>query len=877
MMKNMILTWQQAFESDVNRCGGKGWNLALLHHYGFQIPDGGVISSELYNKLISSPRIQSLTEQVAALPSAALIEGSDDLFNQINSAFADALLPAIFRSALQSYITQQGLANTFVSIRSSINQEDGEKASFAGIHDSILNVRGVEAIEAAILKCYASLWTPRAIAYRRKMEINDDEVTAAVIINKMVPSESAGVAFSCDPATGRRDLITINASYGLGESVVTGVVEPDQYHLYRFNKKIINRQIGQKRQLCRAQTTGGTEWVETEKPDAPCLNDTQLKQLARLCDRVFHSLGKGENHQDIEWAFDGSEFILLQARPVTALKRVACPEISDQPDIWSNGNFRDAIPMVVPHLVAEFCDQHINEILHSNFDGFYSVDPALRFARQFKGRFYCNVSLIQWLWFDSGGFPPEKTNLSMGGHQPLININEQYKKGLSKKICRLWRGIQFLRLLSTYRKKAPTIISDETAFADHYRKFDFTVLTEQQLIEQLQSLDKHLSDYNYSFIMLTSQSGALMMLILTLEKHLGERACALANTLMAGQADITSANHGYQLQRLAQQLKEDKSALQVVLSHDFQPRQWRTQLPEGSTFKQNFNAFIEQYGHRAVYEVDLSRPRWREEPAYLFDCIRGYLNTTATKNSAQNRQQANDEAWREIRRSVPRYLHGQIRNQLASAVAGAEFKEMSKSIYIRLMEPIRMVLLEMGRRLVKRGVLESVDDLFHCAQCEIEAVLQNEWDGEALKALVTERKATRLAQEQLPAPDVIFDDTPQQLTSPSFDKGSGLRGVGAALGVASGATRLIRTPDEGNRLKHGDVLVAPSTDPAWTPLFLNASAIVMETGGYLSHGSIVAREYGIPAVVNIAGVFNALNDGDQLRVDGNRGIVEVVK
>ena len=207
------------------------------------------------------------------------------------------------------------------------------------------------------------------------------------------------------------------------------------------------------------------------------------------------------------------------------------------------------------------------------------------------------------------------------------------------------------------------------------------------------------------------------------------------------------------------------------------------------------------------------------------------------------------------------------------AARGAALKELGKSSYIGLMEPLRMALLAIGERLVQGQQLGAATDIFHCARAEILAVLQQGWDGQALQRLVAERKAMQQAQAQLPAPDLIFDDTPQQAALQADSSGAGWHGIGVATGVASGIACLIDTPEAGHRLSPGGVLVAPSTDPAWTPLFLKACAIVMETGGYLSHGAIVAREYGIPAVVNVRGAMRLISAGAVIEVDGQRGRV----
>lgn len=874
-MRHNLLTWPEAFASDTEESGGKGWNLARLHHHGFNIPKGGIISTTLYRSLVGRAEIQGLFKQVKVLPDQALVADSP-LLVKLQQIFINSVLPDDFKQSLGNFLTDHGLNSSTVAVRSSINQEDSETASFAGIHETSLNVSGQAKIEQAILSCFASLWTPHAIAYRRKMNIDDDHVSAAVVICEMVAAESAGVAFSCDPASGRHDVIAINANFGLGESVVSGRIEPDQYLVTRFNKDIIQQHIGSKQQQCHAVSSGGIEWRSAPSPSKACLNSTQIIQLANLSDRIFHALGKGEQHQDIEWAFDGQQFVLLQARPVTRLSKVLPKEINHQPEIWSNGNFRDAAPMVTSHLVSEFCDYHINAILHANFDGIYPLNPAYRFARRFKGRFYCNVSLLQWLWFDAVDFPPEKTNINMGGHQPVIHIDEQYTRGVKIKFKRIWRMLKFFRQLQHYRKKSAQIIQEETSFSNHVRKIDFDSLSNEQLVTYMKQFDARLSQYNRTFIVLTSYSGTLNLLVKTLEKYVGSRAWGLANELMAGRANITSANHGYELRELSQSLKQDNLALPIVLDKNFSATQWNTLLPDSSVFKQRFKDFIDQYGHRAIYEIDLSRPRWRENPNYLFECIKSYLTTPAINNKVETNLKES-KAWQEIRRRTPFYLHRQIRKQLAMAITGSELKELGKSTYIRLMEPIRLSLLTAGKRLKEREIIETQSDIFHCARCEITAILQSKWNGATLRDLISTRKTMMAEHTQLSAPDVIIDDTPQPSVTPAFDENQTIRGLSAAMGIATGPAKLIHTPEQSEKLRYGDVLVAPSTDPAWTPLFLKASAIVMETGGYLSHGSIVAREYGIPAVVNIPGLLNIIEENDKLLVNGDKGLIQVSK
>ncbi len=870
-----LLSWPQAFKSTSAVCGGKAWNLARLHHFGFRTPRGGVVPCDLYRTVIATESVSKLIVQVGALPAAEFTVNRNPLLGELRAAILATSLSNAFRQSLGDFLRQEGLVDRPVAVRSSATQEDSETTSFAGIHDSVLNVSGQDSIEAAILICFASLWSGRALSYRRKMNVDDQQIACAVVITEMVDAKSAGVAFTCDPTSGRRDVVTINANFGLGESVVSGTVEPDQYRVTRFSNQIVDQHIGRKGQTCHPKPGDGTIWTATENQTSTCLREPQIKALARLCERVFHALGQGERHQDIEWAHDGNEFVLLQARPVTALPKITCAGLRNQPELWSNGNFRDALPMVTSRAMSEFSEHYINDILRRNFDGLYHLDPALRFVRQFQGRFYCNASLLQWLWFDAVGFAPEKTNISLGGHQAAIRIETEYVGGLRTKMRRLWCGLKFFRTLGRYRKRANDIITAETRFSEQHRQLNYETLSDQALIDIINRLNQRLTDYSRPFIMFTSQSGALLMLTQTLEKYVGERAYSVANGLMTGHSGTTSGGHGRRLRDLALQLKNDPLAQQIVMSDPFRPRDWQTQLPDRAPFKIAFAEFIEQFGHRAVYEIDLSRPRWRENPEFLFLYIKRSLDQPCTSMSSVDASRQHETAWTEVRHAVPAYLHGYVRSQIAAAARGAELKEIGKSTYVRLMEPMRLALLEIGSRLTNRGAIDCTDDVFHCALCEVEAALLNEPDGRALKELIAARKLELSTLEKLPAVDVIVDDTPHSVGSTASFSTQGLRGMAVAPGVVRGIARLIRTPDEGHRLQPQDVLVAPSTDPAWTPLFLNASAIVMETGGYLSHGSIVAREYGIPAVVNVAGVMNAIRDGEAIQVDGNAGRVMV--
>lgn len=282
---------------------------------------------------------------------------------------------------------------------------------------------------------------------------------------------------------------------------------------------------------------------------------------------------------------------------------------------------------------------------------------------------------------------------------------------------------------------------------------------------------------------------------------------------------------------------------------------------------------MDDYGHRAVYELDFGNPRWSEDPTWLLDTIRSLMPGADPEAVRRRQQQTAERAWQEIRSAVPRPLHGLIRWLADIGGKDAANREMSKSLLVRLVAFYRNFARELGRRFSRQGLLERQDDIFFCYWNELRELLADQWDGSGLTARIADRQEQHRIWQQLEPPDVVLEDQPQHVVHPARQTSDGLKGLGVSAGQASGTARIIRHPDEGQMLSPGEILVAPSTDPAWTPLFLKAAALVAETGGFISHGAIVAREYGIPAVVNLPGALRLITDGQQITVDGDTGVV----
>ncbi|HBV88537.1 MAG TPA: pyruvate, phosphate dikinase [Desulfosporosinus sp.] len=881
--RKYFLTWNEAFEFGVQQVGGKGWNLGRLDQYGFKIPLGGVLNTHCYIEFIKHNSLEDMVYNISQSVTVGNIDQAEnqDRLSKLRAKIQAGLIPKPIVNELRSMLEQLGIIDRPIAVRSSASAEDSARASFAGIHESFLNVHGLESILESVKGCYASLWSNQALAYRRKLNISDDQVAAGIVIMEMVKAQAAGVGFTCDPQSGHQDVLVVNANFGLGEAVVKGIIEPDTYYLdsspWKAIPQLIERITGQKEGLTCPKENGGIQFVQTKDYSTQqVLSDEQIEKFGLLLLRVFEALGECDQHQDVEWVFDGQDFVLVQARPVTALARKTFAALKNQPDIWSNGNYRDAVPMVLSPLSRRLSISTIDLILKSNYSKIgYKLPKGLQFSRFFNGRLYCNLSALQWGMFDAMGALPRAFNFGFGGHQPEIEIKDPKPyKGLTG-LKRLWNGVKGANLINQAKKNASKTHTRVLSTIENLTSKGFSHLEDQEFIRLYNELGRINIEFAGEFSFLSgSASLQIGSLFRILSKFLAERSTTVINALMVGgSADITSADHGYRLMELAEIARRDNDALKFFGDENFDPCSWEEFLPERSTFKQAFREFIKDYGHRAVYELDIVNPRWKEDPSYLMNIIRSTINTADLSKLKAEQKRKFEQAWQEVENKVPAEKHSSIRKLISKAQEGAAVRERTKSVLAVVIGVYRMIAEELGTRLYERRIIEKQADVYLCTWPELVAVLTGEWDGNGLRALINTRKTFMKEMESISPPDVIMGETPNYTEPATLTSGNFLAGVPVAAGRSSGNARLISHPNEGNRLQPGDVMVAPSTDPGWTPLFLKASGLIMETGGYLSHGAIVAREYGIPAVVNIPGVMRVIKDGWEIEVDGDEGKV----
>ncbi len=861
---HQLLTWVEAFTAGPAVVGGKGWNLARLARYGFAVPPGGVVAASVYVDLFRTPDIAALAATLAAVP-------PDDAGNPDVQARLAALrdlvirtgLPPAARAELGRFLNRAGLEDRPLAVRSSAAAEDGARAAFAGIHESYLGVAGLDAVCAAVSRCFASLWTPHAVAYRRQAGIADDATPCAVVICEMVGDPhagpaAAGVAFSCDPVTGERQIVTIELAAGTGDAVVRGSVAPQQYAVRR---SILDTDVA------RLDDTG----------DAPLLDNPQLEALAALVQRVHWSLGDGDAPQDVEWAYDGRTFWLLQSRPVTRLPRWTFPGVPPQTPTWSDGNIRDSLPRPLTMATWSMLDANAQAIVYASAQLVeYPLPRGMQVMRRFGGRPYFDLDSLQWSLYDSLGISPADANLTLGGYQPELPVPAGSPLRGRAGLARLWRRLRLVGRLRRFRRDAPRRIDALVARARASRADDLSTLSDAALLARFRELQALGVTYQ-PVLQLAATYCAVWARLLEQVLELAGRDAArpLVSRLLAASGDVASAEHGFRIQALVDSAAGDAAAAAALRDPD--PLAWRS-LPADAPFRIAMEDYLDRYGHRAVFEMELGSTRWADDPRYVLEQVRFHLDHPPARDARSRAADVRRRAETELA-TLPAILRPIARRVLARARLGAALRENAKSGSAAAVALIRQLCLEVGRRLQARGRLAAAGDIFHLSLFEVEAWLTGAWDGNGARALAADRAESLAAQQALELPGVIEEPpgaAPRAhaaLTAAPASDGDAWDGVAAAAGTAEGAACVLRTPHDGGRMRRGDVLVAPSTDPGWTPLFLRASAVVTETGGYLSHGAVVAREFGLPAVVNVRDAMRLIADGDRLRVDGDAGRV----
>lgn len=867
-----ILRWEEAYTAGPSVVGGKGWNLSRLWQAGFPVPAGGVLAVAAYHLVLAKLELGDLARacQLDTAPSSTL--------RKLHETFRTSTLPERLTADLQQFLETAKLTDRPLAVRSSAIGEDGQRFSFAGMHASLLHVVGLESLGKAIMGCYASLWTERAVEYRRRVGTYSAEM--AVVIQEMVPAVAAGVAFTCDPLTGRRDRVVTSSNWGLGESVVDGTVPTDLFTIATGpNPVLLKETIATKTSMTTPVPNGGV--TVTAGPatlqQEPSLNRDQVLRLTRLALRVQSALSHDGMPQDIEWAWDGTRVVLLQARPVTipALRLAA----GEGPTIWSSANLREVVPGVLSPLSWDHLRFLLEELIPLPFTAAGCALPeGIPWVRLHLGRAYFNLTAMVSAYWNVFGLKDETIRQMVGGHHPTVSIprRENGRSRITPFFRRLWNGLRLVAAVHLAELRAGPLSRRIWSWVEQERTRDLSSLTNGQLLKAALELERPAHQIGPVFQMVNMAAGGLLkQLEDLLERRLPGRGQAYAHALLTGRTQITSAEHGFRLAQLGNMALQAPDVRSFLLREPFQPAAW-VELPPQSPFRIEFERFLKEFGHRGVQECDISVPRWAEDPSFLLQTIRQHVLSgvsLSAKPDTKRRAAAETEVFAALKGPVAWF----VRLLVMRAQQTSARREESKSVFIKLSVITRKYALEIGRRMVVAGTIDQTDDVFFLSWFDVTAWLLEEWDGFGARSLVTSRRRALEHWRTCSPPDWVMANGEADYAEPEASLAAQtLVGIGASSGTVTGIARVVHSLDEASNLEPGEILVAPGTDPAWTPLFLRAAGLITESGGLISHAVIVAREYGLPAVVNVSKATQIIRTGDRLRLHGGAGRLEIL-
>ncbi|MDR3575930.1 MAG: PEP/pyruvate-binding domain-containing protein [Anaerolineaceae bacterium] len=856
-------------QATIQLVGGKGASLAILSRAGLPVPDGFHVTTTAYQEFVTrnalQPDILSALSQ-AQPDNPASLETVSEVIKSLFLSEAHSLPDQVAAAVLAAYASLTG-SDPAVAVRSSATAEDLADLSFAGQQDTYLNIHGSTQLLIAVKRCWASLWTARAIGYRLQHKIASDVISLAVVIQILVPAEAAGVMFTANPANGERSQVMISASWGLGEAVVGGLVTPDTLIVDKDSGRLIKRETAIK-DVQTVLLENGTE--EQPLPQArreeQVLSDSQTRELAEFGVQIEALYG---TPMDIEWAFADGKFAILQARPVTALPEPRIEpaivwKLPDPKGIYGRASIIEQMPEPLTPLFSSLAGPIIDEETRRLFAWVMNIkewNQAMFVTINNYG--YLNMNFGRWnmirmifgslMIMQPALKTSEKRWLQARNHYIDVINSWQRRPLVDYSAVELLSGV---RQLTREMAHLYTVLQSGSIPAASTSEIIFT--------EIYNRIIKKKGDPDAPVFVMGFQSRPI------------QAELALYDLAWW----VHSQDH------LVAHLVATPAA-QLVVELD------NKQTPEGVNpeewceWQRLFKAHLANFGY-STYYLDFSKAVAADDPSPLLETCRMYL--TGKAGNPNIRLQGLAERRQQATQAILKRLHGPIRwifqKQLQSAQKNAPLRENGLSDLGLGYPLLRQMLRHLGRRLVRAAMFDQPEDVFWLNEPEIDQAAQALDEGMPVKVMgemVRQRKASWSADQKTTPPMVLPPGSKmlginlEKLSPMGVDQDKNtIRGFGASQGKVTAPARVLRGPEDFNQLQPGDVLVAPITTPAWTPLFALASAIVTDIGGPLSHSSIVAREYGIPAVLGTGIATRCIQSGQMVTVDGSSGTVSLI-
>jgi len=871
-MSSHVLGFRDIDKTKIMVVGGKGANLGEISKVeGIRVPDGFCISTEAFKGIIGeTPSIHELLDQLSLLK-AEDRNNISELSSEIRRLIEGIAIPEDIHEELARHLSRLGEENAY-AVRSSATAEDLPTASFAGQQDTYLNIIGKEVILKHVSKCWASLYTDRAVTYRMQNGFDHRKVHLAVVVQKMIFPQTAGILFTADPVTSNRKVSSIDASFGLGEALVSGLVNPDVYKVR--NGKVIAKKISTKKLAVVASQDGGTKQqeIEPEGQDRQALTDEQILQLEHMGRKIEEHFG---HPQDIEWCLVDGTFYIVQSRPITTLFPI--PEANGQ---------ENHVYISVGH------QQMMTDPLKPLGLSFFQLTAA-RPMDKAGGRLF--VDIAQDL------ASPAKRDIIvnvLGKSDPLLKDalmtilkRRDFIESLPNDITepsssKSNHGVSLARF-QTLNDYDPQIVSDliksSQTSIDELRRdiqtksgsvlFDF-------ILEDIQKLRKSISD-SQSFGVIMTAMNASSWINEKMMDWLGDKN--VADVLSQSVPNNITSEMGLELLDVADVIRPHPEII-TYLQHvkDDIVLDELVQFDGGQESRDAIYTYLNKYGMRCAGEIDITKPRWSEKPTTLIPMILGNIRNFEPNASHLKFEQGRQEALhkeQELLERLKQLPDGEQKaketKRMISLVRNLSgYREYPKYGIVSRYFVYKQALLKQAERLVQANLIHAKEDIYYLAFEELhEVVRTNELDYQ----IISKRKDEYKSYEKLTPPRVITSDG--EIIAGEYKRenlpADAIVGLPVSSGVIEGRARVILNLEDAV-LEGGDILVTSFTDPSWTPLFVSIKGLVTEVGGLMTHGAVIAREYGLPAVVGVVNATKLIKDGQRIRVHGTEGYVEIL-
>ena len=878
-----ILSFQEIDKTKLALVGGKGAGLGELSKIkGVQVPMGFCITTEVYKELIGNNSAINLLLNQLTILKADNRKPISEISAKIRKLIGETAIPKSIENEIVRHLEQLGEENAY-AVRSSATAEDLPTASFAGQQDTYLNIIGKDSILKHISRCWASLFTERAVIYRVQNGFDHHKVQLSVVVQKMVFPQAAGILFTADPVTSNRKVLSIDAGFGRGEAMVSGLMDADLYKV--SNGRIIDKKISTKMLAVYALINGGTkeQEIEPEKQSMQVLTDNQILQLERLGRKIEEHFG---NPQDIEWCLADDRFYIVQSRPITTLYPIpAAPSAR----LWQ--------PMVANdqenHVYVSVGHQQMmtDPMKPLGLSVWLLTTPAtMRIA---GGRLFVDVTAML---------------ASTEGRETLVNVLGKSDPLIKDAFTTIIERGDFINSSPDDKKESGPGDNNKAASPRNYQtlndydpKIVYDLVRSRQtsleelkqnirtksgsdlfdfILEDIRQLKMTLSDPQ-SFGVIMTGMNASSWINEKMYEWLGEKNAA--DTLAQSAPDNITSQMGLDLLDVADVVRpypEVINYLQQVKDDNFLDE--LVQFSGGQETRTAIDAYLNKYGMRCAGEIDITRTRWSEKPTTLVPMILNNIKNLEPRAGNRKFEQGRKEALKKERELLDRLKalpdgeeKAKETKRMIDLVRNfSGYREYPKYVIINHYFAYKQALLREAERLVQTSVLQEKEDIYYLSFQELhEVVRTNKLDYQIIKI----RKDEFKLYEKLKPPRVITSDG--EIITGKYQRENlpacAIAGLAVSSGVIEGRARVILNMEDAD-LEDGDILVTSFTDPSWTALFVSIKGLVTEVGGLMTHGAVIAREYGLPAVVGVENVTMMIKDGQRIRVNGTDGYIEIL-